>query len=57
MEENNKKLLNGYDLYPTIHRKRSYIARILLSIVIGLIIVLVSGIITYIDTGSVFGIW
>lgn len=51
-----QRYLNGYDSRPSKREHRSYIARILLFLVVALLFAIGFGVYSYFETGSVFGL-
>lgn len=55
-KQQQQRYLNGYDVRPQRREHRSYIARILLFLVVALLFAIGFGVYTYFETGSVFGL-
>lgn len=55
-KQQQQRYLNGYDVSPQRKEHRSYIARLLLFLVVALLFAIGFGVYTYFETGSVFGL-
>ena len=55
-KQQQQRYLNGYDVLPQRRESRSYLARILLFLVVALLFAIGFGVYTYFETGSVYGL-